>query len=47
LQIIRFFGPKCALHSLHGHNGLDAMTLADNGINDRLIKQHSLMIRRV
>jgi len=26
-----------------GHNGLDATRLADRGINDRLIKRHSLI----
>jgi len=28
---------------MHGHNGLDATSLADNGINDWLIKRHSLI----
>jgi len=29
--------------SIHGHNGLDATPLADSGIKNRLIKQHSLI----
>ena len=28
--------------SIHGHNGLDAMPLADSEIKDQLIKLHSL-----
>jgi len=41
LQILRVY-TKSVL-CIHGHNGLDAIPLADSKINNRLIKQHPLI----
>jgi len=41
LQIIRIYDQS--VPSIHEHNGLDAMPLADSGIKNWLIKWHSLV----
>jgi len=41
LQIIRVYAKS--VPCTHGHNGLDAIPLADSGINNQLIKRHSLI----
>jgi len=41
LQIIRVYVQS--VPCVHGHSGLDATLLPDSGINDRLIKRHSLI----
>jgi len=41
LQIIRVYAK--IVPCIHGHNGLDTIPLADCEINNRLIKQHSLV----
>jgi len=41
LQIIRVYAQ--IVPRIHGHNGLDATPLVDSGINDQLIKRHTLI----
>jgi len=41
LQIIKVYAQS--VPRTHGHNGLDATPLADSGVNDQLIKQHSFI----
>jgi len=41
LQII--IGYAQSVSHIHRHNGLDATPLADSGINDQLIRWHSLI----
>jgi len=41
LQIIRVYAQSVS--RIHGHDDLDATPLADSGINDRLMKRHSLI----